>query len=57
MCLPAGHKKRAAAAEREVLVTRNTLTGRVLSFNLDASHPHDYPAHLAGDMLGVDICP
>jgi hypothetical protein len=41
----------------ELLVTRSTVAGRVLSFNLAASQPHDFPERLVTNQLGVDICP
>jgi hypothetical protein len=41
----------------EILVTGSTVTGRMLSSNLAARQPHDFPERLVSSTRGVDICP
>lgn len=38
-------------------VTSTAVTGRVLSFNMTAGQPHDFPQLVDSNGLGVDICP
>jgi hypothetical protein len=40
-----------------VTVTRTAVTGRVLSFDMTAKQPHDFPELVDYNDLGVDICP
>jgi hypothetical protein len=54
---PAVFNTIAFANPAEILVTGSTVTGRVLSFNLAARQPHDFPERLVSSTLGVDICP
>lgn len=41
----------------EIRATGSTVTGRVLSFNLTAKQPQDFPHQVMANGLGVDICP
>ena len=41
----------------QVTVTSTAVTGRVLSFDMTAVQPHDFPELVDYNDLGVDICP
>lgn len=41
----------------EIRVTGTEVTGRVLSFDMAAGQPHDFPQLVDYNGLGVDICP
>lgn len=40
-----------------ITITRTAVAGRVLSFDMTARQPHDFPQLVDDNALGVDICP
>jgi hypothetical protein len=43
--------------QNKIQATSSTVTGRVLSFNLSATVPRDFPDRFMANGLGIDICP
>lgn len=41
----------------DLTVTSTAVTGRVLSFNMTATQPNDFPQLVDSNGLGVDVCP